>query len=283
MRDLKCVGIIGLGKMGGALLRGLQTKCDSQCSYRVVASSRTGRTFADFESNGDFKVNYTKCNKEVIREADAVFIAVKPQTWRYVTAELREELAARGTSVPTIISIMAGIRIESIASDLDVDPQYIVRAMPNLPGQIGKGITVWTSHEHENVDQTNRETAKYLLGALGKDIYVESQNFLDIGTALSASGPAYIFTIMEALVDAGVRLGLPRHLSHEMVLETVIGSGLYVRDQMDQHHFAVLREAVTSPGGTTAQALYQLEKGGIRTVIADAVEAAYRQAIELSQ
>ncbi len=115
---------------------------------------------------------------------------------------------------------MAGIRIERIAQELGLPTAHVIRSMPNLPGQMRKGITVWTSTP--DCPSRYKDTAKAFLNSFGAQIYVESQKYLDIGTALSASGPAYIFLIMEALVDAGVRLGLPRALSHEMVLDTVL-------------------------------------------------------------
>lgn len=273
MDKLDCVGIIGLGKMGSAIARGLVRR---QCNFRLLASSRSKDTYEELSRELDIDFGFTE-NKAVASQADVLFLAVKPQTFGHVAQEIRTSFDSK--NLPLVISIMAGIRIERIAEDLGIPTSHVIRSMPNLPGQIGKGITVWTSMP--DCTSRFRQLAEEFLKSFGSEVHVESQKFLDIGTALSASGPAYIFLVMEALVDAGVRLGLPRALSHKMVLETVAGSADYVRDR--GHHFAEFREAVTSPGGTTAEALYELEKGGTRTVLADAVEAAFLKALKLSK
>jgi pyrroline-5-carboxylate reductase len=153
----------------------------------------------------------------------------------------------------------------------------VVRAMPNTPGQIGQGITVWTAAP--GVQELQHRQAEALLGALGEQIYVEEERFLDMATALSGTGPAYVFLFMEALVDAGVHMGFSRRDAEKLVLQTLRGSVEYALES--KLHPAELRNQVTSPGGTTASALYQLEKGGLRTVIARAIWAAYQRSAEL--
>jgi pyrroline-5-carboxylate reductase len=145
--------------------------------------------------------------------------------------------------------------------------------MPNTPAQIGEGITVWT--DTPAVTEKQHAQARELLRALGEEVYVEDENYLDMATALSATGPAYVFLFMEALIDAGVHLGFSRHLSERLVLQTMRGAVDFARQS--NLHPAQLRNMVTSPGGTTAEALYQMEKGGLRTVLSRAIWAAYQK------
>jgi pyrroline-5-carboxylate reductase len=134
-------------------------------------------------------------------------------------------------------------------------------------------MTVWTASPATN--EVQRDQAQQILAALGDELYVEEENYLDMATALSGTGPGYVFLFMEALVDAGVHLGFSRRVSQRLVKQTILGSALFA--QQSQLHPAELRNMVTSPGGTTAEALYQLEKGGMRTVLSRAVWAAYQK------
>jgi pyrroline-5-carboxylate reductase len=149
--------------------------------------------------------------------------------------------------------------------------------MPNMPSQIGEGITVWTATTE--VDQKQKELAKSILSSLGEELYVNSEKYIDMATALSGSGPAYIFLIVEALIDAGVHIGLPRNIAEKLVLETTIGSTKTIK--VMAKHPAELRNMVTSPGGTTAEGLLQLETGGLRSLLLQAVIAAYDKARSL--
>ncbi len=160
-----------------------------------------------------------------------------------------------------VISIVAGARIAVIERDLGVEA--IVRAMPNTPGQVGHGMTVWTATPA--VTEKIRAQSQAILGALGLEHYVNDEDYLDMATALSGTGPAYVFLFMEALIDAGVHLGFSRRVAQELVYQTVEGSVAMARET--GKHPTELRNSVTSPGGTTAEALYRLEKGGLRTVI----------------
>jgi pyrroline-5-carboxylate reductase len=153
--------------------------------------------------------------------------------------------------------------------------------MPNTPAQIGEGITVWTVSP--SVSQEQKQTARRLLSALGDEIFVEEENYLDMATALSGTGPAYVFLFMEAMVDAGVHLGFPRRIAEQLVAKTVRGSVDYYTKREDQVHLARLRNEVTSPGGTSAAALYYLEKAGFRTAISRAIWAAYERSRELGR
>jgi len=155
----------------------------------------------------------------------------------------------------------------------------VVRAMPNTPSQIGRGMTAWTCTPQ--VDSGQQAQARAIFGALGREMHVENENMIDMATALSATGPTYVFLLMEALTDAGVHLGFSRHVSQELVQQTILGSVLFA---MESHkHPAELRNMVTSPGGTSAEAIYQMEKGGLRTVFSKAVHAAYQRAVALGK
>jgi pyrroline-5-carboxylate reductase len=149
--------------------------------------------------------------------------------------------------------------------------------MPNTPAQLGKGMTVW--YATPQVSDLQRDQAAELLGALGKELQVGDEEFVAMATAVSGTGPAYVFLVMEALIDAAVHLGFPRHIAHDLVIETLLGSTLFAQASGD--HPAQLRNMVTSPAGTSAAAIAELEKGRLRTVLTEAVWAAYRRTEEL--
>jgi pyrroline-5-carboxylate reductase len=202
-----------------------------------------------------------------------VFLTVKPQRLGGILAELKGELRPS----QLVVSIVAGARIETLADDLQ--HRSIVRAMPNTPAQIGQGMTVWTATPE--VTEEQRLQIQTVFGALGRELHVEEEKMIDMATALSATGPTYTFLVMEALIDAGVHLGFSRHLAQELVLQTMLGSVLFARESVK--HPAELRNMVTSPGGTSAEAIYQMEKGTLRTVLSKAVWAAYRRAATLGR
>lgn len=203
----------------------------------------------------------------------AVVLCVKPQRMNAVL----HELAGAVTAEQLVISIVAGATIGTIAETLD--SRLVVRAMPNTPSQIGKGMTAWTCSA--DVDSGHKQMVKVLLSALGTELFVETENMIDMATSLSATGPTYTFLVMEAMTDAGVHLGFSREVSKELVLQTMLGSVLFA---MESHkHPAELRNMVTSPGGTSAEAIYQMEKGALRTVLSKAIYGAYRRAVELGK
>jgi len=179
-----------------------------------------------------------------------------------------------------VLSIVAGASIQHIAAFLG--HAAIVRAMPNTPARIGAGITVWTASQDTSPDA--RKQAEEILSALGQAVYMEDESFLDKATALSGTGPAYVYLFMEALVDAGVHLGFPRRVAEQLVVQTLRGSVEFY-DQIEEgpRHLARLRNQVTSPGGTAAEALYYLEKAGFRTAISRAVWAAYERSVQLGK
>ncbi len=262
------IAFIGSGNMGEAMIHGLLSKELMSPQQIVAADPRTDRLAELRERYG---VQTTTDNLEAATKADILVLSVKPQVLDAVLPEVRG--GARTCSL--VISIVAGAPIRKIADGLA--NAFVVRVMPNTPARIGQGMSVWTATAE--VPELQREQARALLQALGEEVYVKDEDYLDMATALSGTGPAYVFLFMEALVDAGVHLGFSRHVAEKLVLQTMRGSVEYAAQA--KGHLAELRNQVTSPGGTSAEALYQLEKGGLRTVIARAVWAAYQRSVSL--
>lgn len=264
----KIISFIGGGVMGEAMMKGLIDKQVVQPDQLIVADPRTKR---GQELAAKYGVHYTANNIEAAEKAHILVFSIKPQALGEVLPEAR-----RGAhNCELILSIMAGVRIETVANG--VANASVVRAMPNTPAQIGQGITVWTATKE--VMEPQLAQARTLLGTFGDEIYVDAENYLDMATALSGSGPAYIFMFMEALIDAGVHMGFSRRDAQQLVLQTIKGSVAYA--EQSGLHPAELRNQVTSPGGTTAEALYHLEKGGFRTVISRAVWSAFQRSVAL--
>ena len=264
----KRLAFIGGGTMAEAMIRGLTGKHLVPPSHILVTGPRRERR-ADLAKR--FGVKALAANVAAARDAHVVVLSVKPQVLPGVLRELSGEMRAD----QLVISIVAGVPLAVLRDGLD--HAAIVRAMPNTPAQIGMGVTAWTATSA--VDREQRDRAKAILGALGEEIEVEEETWVDMATALSGTGPTYVFLLMEALVDAGVHLGFSRRVAEELVLRTVEGSAAFAR-QSDRH-LAELRNMVTSPGGTSAAAIYELEKGTLRTVLSRAVYAAYQRTREL--
>lgn len=274
LRELH-LAFIGCGVMGESMVAGLLRRelvdpknisaSHPRESRRAELAEKYG--ISVFESNAD-------AAKAVAgHENSAVLICVKPQRLNRVLNDLTGVLRLD----QLVLSIVAGARIEHLADELGT--AKIVRAMPNTPSQIGAGITAWTCTEA--VAETERGHVREILAALGKELFVETENMIDMATSLSATGPTYIFMVMEALTDAGVHLGFSRDMAKELVQETMLGS---VKFAMESHkHPAELRNMVTSPGGTSAEAIYQMEKGSLRTVLSKAVYSAYKRAVDLGK
>src|SRR5688572_5003366 len=214
-----------------------------------------------------FGIAAVEGNRDAAVGADLVFLTIKPQLLGVIARQLHGRLEPRQVA----ISILAGATIAGLSRGLGHDA--IVRVMPNTPAQVGQGMSVWTATP--DVDATQRERVKAVLGALGEELYVDEEKYVDMATALSGTGPTYVFLMMEALIDAGVHMGFPRRIAEEIVLQTVSGSVAFAR--ASGKHMAELRNMVTSPGGTSAEAIYQMEKGGLRTVLSRAVYAAYQR------
>lgn len=262
------LAFIGSGNMGEAMIQGLLKNHQIDAEQIIAAGPHEAR-LAELQAR--YGVRTTTDNLTAATQADILVLSVKPQVLERVLPEVRG--GARTCSL--VLSIVAGAPIRQIADGLA--NASVVRVMPNTPARIGQGISVWTATNE--VPPAQREQARLLLTALGKEIYVDDEDYLDMATALSGTGPAYVFLFMEAMIDAGVHMGFSRAVAQELVIQTVRGSVEYVAQSGE--HPAVLRNQVTSPGGTSAEALYQLEKGSLRTVVARAIWAAYQRSIGL--
>lgn len=208
---------------------------------------------------------------DLVEDADMIICAVKPQN---INAKFWEQFPDKMRDDATFVSILAGVPIQEFEPS---GVQKIVRAMPNTPAQIGEGMTVWSCTPNLTVGE--RKSIKKLLNPLGESIYVDDEKFVDMSTSISGSGPAYIFMLMEAMIDAGVHMGFARDVATKLCYQTVMGSTLYAMETGE--HPAILRNMVTSPAGTTASAIYELEKGKFRVVIKDAIWACYRRSLEM--
>ena len=272
------IALIGCGVMAEAIIAGLLLKNIVTSNQIVGSHPRLPRreelhdrySIEMFEHNRDAAEAVSKTDSAA---GSILILGIKPQRLAGVLADLN------GTLKPDqlVVSIVAGAKIETMATGLG--HQAIVRTMPNTPAQIGEGITAWTCSEQ--VTESQEKQVRAMLEALGKAVRVENERQIDMATALSATGPTYIFMVMEALVDAGVHLGFSRHVAQELVQQMILGSVLFARES--HKHPAELRNMVTSPGGTSAEAIYQMEKGGLRTVLSKAVWAAYQRAEALGR
>ena len=265
----KKIAFIGPGVMAEAMIAGLLRKQLAKPENIIAAGPREER---GSELQKKYGIKTTVDNASAVSHADVVVLSVKPQRLSEVMKGLK---GIRSDAL--VVSIIAGANIKKISTGLK--HKAVVRSMPNTPGQIGEGITVWTCSKEVTDEQ--QEMARALLGALGEEVFVEDESYLDMATALSGSGPAYVFLFTEALIDAGVHMGFPRRIAEQLVLQTIKGSASFY--QQAARHPATLRNQVTSPGGTSAEALYYLEKAGFRTAISRAVWAAYQRSLELGK
>jgi pyrroline-5-carboxylate reductase len=265
----KKLGFIGSGIMAEAIVSGVLGK-ELLSPSSICCADPYATRLEQLEER--YSVKTTVDNKKAIKGADVVFLSVKPQ----VLNEVSKSLLGAFNSDQLVISILAGVDTKTLKKSLG--HHSIVRTMPNTPARVGEGMTVWTATK--DVSKQQRNIAQTLLGALGEEVFVTREGDMDMATALSGTGPAYVFLFMESLIDAGVHLGFSRRVAEKLVLQTVKGSVDFAL-QSDTH-LAELRNQVTSPGGTTADALYHMEKGGLRTVLSKAVFAAFQKSRALS-
>ena len=265
----KKITFIGPGVMAEAMIAGLIRQELANPENLLASGPREER---GLKLQNKYGIQTTTDNATAASEADVVVLSVKPQRLTEVMTglfKIRKEAL--------VLSIVAGASMKKISKTLK--HEAVVRSMPNTPGQIGEGITVWAASKGTSDEQ--REMARQILGALGEEVFVEDESYLDMATALSGTGPAYVFLFTEALIDAGVHMGFPRRIAEQLVLKTIRGSVDYY--YYAERHPATLRNQVTSPGGTSAEALYYLEKAGFRTAISRAVWAAYQRSLELGK
>lgn len=258
------LAFIGAGVMAEAMIAGLLKK-GLVGPERITASHP--REDQRRKLSDRFGILTTESNRHAAAGADVVMLTIKPQVLQAVMRQLSGTLVPRQVAV----SVIAGAPIDVLSHGLD--HSAVVRVMPNTPAQVGQGMSVWCTTPEVTDEQQSQVRA--ILGALGEQLWVDEEKYVDMATALSGTGPTYVFLMMEALIDAGVHMGFPRRIAEQIVLQTVSGSVAFARDS--GKHMAELRNMVTSPGGTSAEAIYQMEKGGLRTVLSRAVYAAYQR------
>ncbi|HEX7543692.1 MAG TPA: pyrroline-5-carboxylate reductase [Candidatus Limnocylindrales bacterium] len=264
----RTVATIGSGVMAESIIAGLLRGKLVGPGQIIGSEPRPERRE---ELQRQYGVRMTGSNVEAAAGADVVLLSLKPQTLTKVGRELSGHL----NPSQLVVSIVAGANCKVLQTLLDHRP--VVRSMPNTPAQIGRGMTVWYATPEVSEEQSDQ--AKVLMRALGAELQVEDERFVEMATAVSGTGPAYVFLVMEALIDAAVHLGFPRHVAHDLVIETLEGSTAFAK--ATAQHPAVLRNMVTSPGGTSAAAIHELESGRLRTVLSEAVWASYRRTVEL--
>ena len=258
------IAFIGGGVMAEAIIKGIVSANVADGGDISVGEPIESRRAHLSDTYG---VRATPDNSEAMDGASITVLAVKPQTLPRVYAQLAGNLKADNT----IVSIVAGATMRTLTEGLNHAP--IIRVMPNTPAQIGAGITMWTASDSVPAETTGATRA--IVQTLGDEIYADDEHMIDMATALSASGPAYVFLFIESLIDAGVYLGLSRAVSWQLALQTVLGSAQLVKDT--GIHPAELKDMVTSPGGTTIEALRAFEDGRFRALIFSAVNAAYEK------
>jgi pyrroline-5-carboxylate reductase len=262
-------GFIGSGKMATALIKGMLRAgiapieairaSDPLPAARSLLAAETGVTVHD-------------SNLPVVQHSDVVVLAVKPQSMRAVLENLRSVVTAEHL----VVSVAAGITIASIAQDLHPGTR-VIRVMPNTPALIGEGASAYALGP--GLRPTDEAVVRAFLDSVGHTVGV-TESLLDAVTGLSGSGPAFVYVMIEALSDGGVRVGLPRDVATLLATQTVLGAARMVRDT--GQHPGVLKDQVASPGGTTIAGLHALEKGGLRGALIDAVVAATHRSAELA-
>lgn len=258
------IAFVGAGVMAESMIVGLLKK-DLIPPDHVIASHPREDRRQRLEER--FGILTTESNIGAAQGADLVVLTIKPQVLQAVMRQLSGSLSPE----QVVVSVIAGAPIDVLLHGLG--HQAIARVMPNTPAQVGQAMSVWSTTP--GVTDKQRSRVQAVLGALGEELWVDEEKYVDMATALSGTGPTYVFLMMEALIDAGVHMGFPRRIAEQIVLQTVSGSVAFARDS--GKHMAELRNMVTSPGGTSAEAIYQMEKGGLRTVLSRAVYAAYQR------
>ena len=258
------IGFVGGGKMAEALIGVLLADKVASPKDVLVGEPLPGRRQALAEEH---RVQVTADNQEAVTGAEIVVVAVKPNQFSAVAANLQDRLEPE----QTVVSIMAGITLQRLRESLRHD--RVVRVVPNMPAQVGEGMSVWSATPE--VSREARKKVQQLLQAAGKELYVDEERYIDMATAVSGSGPGFIFLLMEAFTDGAVHLGLSREAARELVVQTFLGSARLAQDT--ERSISDLRAVVTTPGGTTAEGLLVLEEAGLRAAITEALIATYEK------
>jgi len=264
------LAIIGGGVMGEAIIASLLRRGLVDRDGLRVGEARPQRRE---QLQAAYGVAVLGDNGEAARGADMVLLAIKPQEFPALAGELKGHLEQQ----QTVLSIMAGVAIGDMVEGLG--HRAIIRAMPNTPAQIGDGFAVWMATAE--VAEPAKEQARQILAALGRETYVSDEKYMDMATAVSASGPAFVFLLIEAFIDGAVHIGVPRDMAVPMVLQTVLGSARLL--EQTGKHPAEMKNLVTSPGGTTTEGLLAMERAGVRASLMEAIEAAYEKAQALGR
>lgn len=265
------IAIIGAGNMGSSLLGGL---LKNNYSANHIWISDADQQKLD-HLHQQFNIHTTADNKEAIKNADIIILAVKPQILKNVTTDIAPQIQAKK---PLILSIAAGIPIASLQHWLGTT-MPIVRAMPNTPALIGCGATALFANEH--VSSTQHNLSESIMRAVGITVWIEDEKLMDAVTALSGSGPAYFFLIIEALENAAMQLGLPKDIANLLTVQTAYGAARMALESHDT--VEKLRHNVTSPGGTTEQGVRVLEESNIRNILLHTLQAADHRSKELAE
>jgi pyrroline-5-carboxylate reductase len=271
MLKSKKIGFIGSGNMGEALISGLISSGSAPCEHIICSDIREER-LKDLKDR--FKINVTTDNLEVVSSADIIVYAVKPQIMASVLRETADSL----NMSKIVISIAAGVPMAAIESCLNKDLR-LIRVMPNVAVSVQEGASAVCAGKHAR--QEDIELAISIFNSVGRSLFLKENYLMDAVTGLSGSGPAYIALIVDALADAGVKVGLSRRESLFLSIQTVLGASKMLLET--NAHPGELKDLVTSPGGTAIAGLHQLEKGGLRTTLINAVEAATNRSVELGK
>ena len=260
------LGFIGGGVMAEAIIAGIRDSgLDADIAVGDPIAARRDHLV------DRYGVTATDSNSGAIEGAQLVVLAVKPQQFKQAASDIAERLSKD----QTVLSIMAGIKMHSIG--LALNHRSLVRVMPNTPSQVRQGMSVWVATDE--VPDDVAEFTSSMLDGLGDQVRLDDEKVLDMATALSASGPAFVYVFLESLIDAGVQLGMPADIARRLALQTIRGSASLAMET--GKHPAELRNMVTSPGGTTAAGLHAMEERGFRAAAAAAVLAAYQRGEEL--
>uniref|UniRef100_A0A7S1N595 Pyrroline-5-carboxylate reductase n=1 Tax=Eutreptiella gymnastica TaxID=73025 RepID=A0A7S1N595_9EUGL len=270
------IAFIGAGKMAEAMIAPLKRPGPHfpvvpTIMIREISPKVTNQVLTAYPGVQN-SLDYDDC----VHNAEVVVVAVKPQNLEEVFEQLKPAIAA-SPKEPIIVSICAGAPMSSFV--LGCGTEKIVRSMPNTPATIEQGVTVWTTNSRAMFTESEIEITRHLLGCLGMEVRVDDEKFIDMATSITGSGPAYVFVMVEAMVDTAVHMGFSRDIATTLVLQTILGSTQYA--MATKEHPAILKNSVTSPAGTTASAMYTLEKGQFKTVISDAIWSCYRRSLEM--
>ncbi len=266
----KNIAVIGAGHMAGALIGGM-VKSGRVSAKNIVAARHSLEALAELHEK--WGVQTSTDNKKAVMGADIVILAVKPQ----MAKKVMEDLAGCITKDQLVISIMAGITTTLISQALSMDGA-VVRAMPNTPCLVDAGATAIAAGARAG--ERELKLAESVFGAVGLVVTLP-ESALDAVTGLSGSGPVYIYMVIEALIDGGVKMGIPRTVAAKLAAQTVFGAAKLVLES--GRHPAVLKDEVTTPGGTAITAIHVLESKGLRSMLIDGVEAATKRSSELSR